>query len=355
MVHVFRCVLATCSACVGTSFGNIVPASFALVSEEDMGTIVPSEPASHTVSKHEDFTFRFLVNPVSHGAFKIRSVSRDFLGELALETGEHIVERQSVSRQVNPAGVSSEDSQGLSGPHAVGFAPVGDIGQMLVHVCGKTSHIVDPLGLAALDVNVLFKDLSPLFASNALIELFKSLCNLHSGNIELGRILNIGIKFLVSLVILVIEWATFKLNNTCESVHMVDSSGSSDFSTEAMTSNSCSSNLVFVHKPDNIIGKVFHCIGIVMVRHALVAVVETPYIAQITNAVVRTVKERSEILCWLNNFGQPNHSRHIAVLGSDVRATQLYAFGVCLLGDFARESADGSSLSAHEPLSEKLS
>ena len=73
-----------------------MPASLTLVSKKDIGTVVPSEPASHAVSKVEDIASGFLMDPVSHRAFKVVGVSADLLRELFLEAGEHIVERKSV-------------------------------------------------------------------------------------------------------------------------------------------------------------------------------------------------------------------------------------------------------------------
>ena len=38
----------------------------------------------------------FLVKPVSHGAVELISMSKDLIGELIHETGEHIIEGKSV-------------------------------------------------------------------------------------------------------------------------------------------------------------------------------------------------------------------------------------------------------------------
>lgn len=81
MVNVLGSVLATFASHVGTSLGDVVPPSFTLVSKKHISTILPSEPASHAVSKESYFTLGLLMDPVSHGTFKAFSVGANFLGE----------------------------------------------------------------------------------------------------------------------------------------------------------------------------------------------------------------------------------------------------------------------------------
>jgi hypothetical protein len=47
------------------------------------------------------------------------SVDVDLIRELALKSGEHIIELESVSGQVDPSGVGGKQSQSLTGPETV--------------------------------------------------------------------------------------------------------------------------------------------------------------------------------------------------------------------------------------------
>lgn len=57
-----------------------------------------------------------------------------------------------------------------------------------------------------------------------------------------------------------IEWATFELNNTSKSIHMIDGSCSSDFSTETVTTNSSKSDLLLIHESNNIVADIVHVV-----------------------------------------------------------------------------------------------
>jgi len=53
------------------------------------------------------------------GAFPLSSHGVDISGELALKSGEYIVERKGVGAQVNPSRVGSEQAKGFSRPQTV--------------------------------------------------------------------------------------------------------------------------------------------------------------------------------------------------------------------------------------------
>merc|ERR1719454_1489136 len=144
MVHVLGGALSAGASGISASLSNILPASFALVSKKNVGTIVPSEPASHTIGKEEDLVLGLLMDPVSHGTLQIGGNSGDLVAESFLQAGEDIVEWQCVGREVDPAAVSSEESQSLTWPQAVGLVPDGDVGTVLRHVFNKGVHIALP-------------------------------------------------------------------------------------------------------------------------------------------------------------------------------------------------------------------
>ena len=63
----------------------------------------------------------------------------------------------------------------------------------------------------------------------------------------------------------VVNWSTLQLNNTCETIVVIDRSRCSNFSTEAVTTNSSHCDFVLVHEADNIVGDVFHIVAGVVV------------------------------------------------------------------------------------------
>lgn len=120
VMNVFRRVLSVHKVLISAaSVGNVFPTSFGLVSVEHVRTILPSEPSPHSLGEVPNFVRGFLVEPVSHGALEAVSVSEDLLGHLVLESGEHIIEWEGVSRHVNPAGFRCENGKSLTGPQTV--------------------------------------------------------------------------------------------------------------------------------------------------------------------------------------------------------------------------------------------
>lgn len=60
-------------------------------------------------------------------------------------------------------------------------------------------------------------------------------------------------EFMISFVVIVLKRASFILDQSSKAMQIVDSSRCSDFRTITVTSNRCHRNLLFVHKPDNIV------------------------------------------------------------------------------------------------------
>lgn len=60
-------------------------------------------------------------------------------------------------------------------------------------------------------------------------------------------------EFMISFVVIVLKRASFILDQSGKAVQIADSSRCSDFCTITVTANRCHHNLLFVHKPDNVV------------------------------------------------------------------------------------------------------
>mmetsp|Transcript_24730 Transcript_24730/g.30885 ORF Transcript_24730/g.30885 Transcript_24730/m.30885 type:complete len:326 (+) Transcript_24730:279-1256(+) len=313
-MNVLRGVLAMASASVvvNTTILQDVPASLGLVGEENMCAVVPSEPAVHALGETPGVALRILVHPVGHGALETVSVRSNLLRELTLQSGEHIIEGERVRREVHPAGVGSEDGEGLSGPETVRLAPVGDIRVELAHVASKTTHVVLPEG-SARGVEVLLEDARPLLACNALLNGTNSRGSVHGAEGKLGSVVNVSLELLVSFVVLVIQRTALVLDDTGEAIKVGRGSGSCDLGTITVTANGSQSDLSLIHEADDVGAHILHIVGLVVVRAALVAIVEEPDVADVEDFVFALAEELLEVLCRFRNLREPNHGRKVSL------------------------------------------
>jgi len=95
-------------------------------------------------------------------AFPFSSHGVDITRELSLKSRVYVVERKSVSTQVNPSRVSSEKAKSFSGPETVRLTPGSNIRNVLTRVSVQGLHVVLPLHL--LLIEVLLEDSSPFGA-----------------------------------------------------------------------------------------------------------------------------------------------------------------------------------------------
>ena len=102
-------------------------------------------------------------------------------------------------------------------------------------------------------LDVLQNDASPLGVRNAISDLLDCLLGIEVLNAKVLADFDVLSQFLVSLIVLVVEWASVKADDPSKSIIVVDGSGSCNLSTESVTTDSCHGNLVLVHKPHNII------------------------------------------------------------------------------------------------------
>ena len=85
--------VSSVSDSVEATIGDPVPTSLGLVSEENVGTVLPSKPSVNLLREIPDLVRGLLVHPVIQGGIKvIRTVSVDKLGETTLKAGENVVE-----------------------------------------------------------------------------------------------------------------------------------------------------------------------------------------------------------------------------------------------------------------------
>ena len=98
-------------------------------------------------------------------------------------------------------------------------------------------NIEVPLECLAILIQVLFEDAEPLFAVDVLLESLVCLGSIQFVKVQGGRKLNVRCELLVSLIVLVVDWAALKLDNSRESIHVIDGGCCSNFSTITVTSD----------------------------------------------------------------------------------------------------------------------
>lgn len=150
-------------------------------------------------------------------------------------------------------------------------------------------NIEVPLECLAILIQVLFEDAEPLFAVDVLLESLVCLGSIQFVKVQGGRKLNVRCELLVRLIVLVVDWAALKLDNSRESIHVIDGGCCSNFSTITVTSDRGHSNVLLIHESNNVIGHFLHTltqldtqlvektyiivVGGMMVRATLISVV----------------------------------------------------------------------------------
>jgi len=145
-MNMFRGILTMSSVSFSTvaTVRNVEPSSFSLVSEVNIATIMVSEPSPHTLRQLPNVLGRMFMQPMVQRAAVIVSPGSNVTRELSLEAREHIIERQSISSQVNPSGLSCKNSKSLSRPQTIAFSPVANIRNVSVHVLNEICNIEFP-------------------------------------------------------------------------------------------------------------------------------------------------------------------------------------------------------------------
>lgn len=149
-----------------------------------------------------------------------------------------------------------------------------------------------------------------------------------------------------------VDGATFQADDTCESVVVVDGSGSGNLGTEPMASDSGHGDLLLVHEPDDISRHVIEGEGVVMVGVSEVSVVQEPDVPVVSDLVVFTGEELGKVLCRLEQVREPNHGRQVFLLALDKLPSQLHLVRVLLVCGL-RADGSGSGSSDGVPESQK--
>mgnify|MGYP007022692495 CR=1 FL=1 len=130
-------------------------------------------------------------------------------------------------------------------------------------------------------------------------------------------------------MVAMIEGTTLILNDTGESIEVGSGGGSSDLSAETVTTDGSHRDLSLVHPSDDIGGKAVHIVRVVMVRFALVTVVEKPDIAHVEHLVFTLTEELFEVLCGFSDLWKPDHRGEISLATLHESALELNLIASC--------------------------
>lgn len=201
--------------------------------------------------------------------------------------------------------------------------PGGDVGLSLSHVGSEVRNIEFPSAVSALVLKILDEYLCPLGTRNIFVDGFNSLGIFQVGNIHISGDTNISLKFLIGFIIGMIQWTTFKVNNSSASIHIINSGSKGDLSSKTMTSISGHSQFLLVHKSSDISRDVLHLKAFMMVRVTHVSVVDEPYVSNIEDLFALTFKEFLKVGCGFNKIGEPEHCWEVRVLALEESSSEL--------------------------------
>ena len=104
-MYVLRSVLSVdcVSHSVKSSIWDEFPTGLRLVSKEDVGTIVPSQPSVHLLRQMPNMFAWLLMKPMVQWIIKVVSMSVDLLRELSLKSWEYVVELEGIGVQEHPS------------------------------------------------------------------------------------------------------------------------------------------------------------------------------------------------------------------------------------------------------------
>ena len=108
-----------------------------------------------------------------------------------------------------------------------------------------------------------------------------------------------------------VKRTSFVLNHASKSIEVGRGGSGRNLSTKTMATNRCHCDVLLVHPSDDISCDAVHIIRGMMVRLALIAIVEEPDIADFQDLVSTLAKEFREVLCRLRDLWKPNHGRQV--------------------------------------------
>ena len=122
VMDVLWSVLACCIL-VPAPIIYVVPAGFTFIGEQHIGAVVPSEPSPHLLREIPNLVVGLLVNPMCQRPVQIFGMGANLLWELAVESGENVIEWKRISCKMYPARVSRKNSECLAWPQSIAFGP----------------------------------------------------------------------------------------------------------------------------------------------------------------------------------------------------------------------------------------
>ena len=140
VMNMFGRVFA-CRILVPASIIYVEPAGFTLIGEQNVSTVVPSEPSPHLLGKIPDLVVGLFVDPMRHRSVQVFSMGANLLGELSIESWENVIERKGVSCKMYPARVSSKDCECLTWPQSVALRPSSNIWVVLFSISLKRVQV----------------------------------------------------------------------------------------------------------------------------------------------------------------------------------------------------------------------
>ncbi len=151
-------------------------------------------------------------------------------------------------------------------------------------------------------------------ARNVGVNSLECLGDVHLGKVHRGSELNVTGKFLVSLIVPVVQRTAFELNDSGKPVKVSNRSGSSNFCAEPVAADSGHGYLVLIHPANDVGAHILHIVRGVVIGVALVSVVQKPDVSDVCDFVVGAGEEGLEVVNILNELGQPDECRHIVLL-----------------------------------------
>jgi hypothetical protein len=103
----------------------------------------------------------------------------DVTWEFTLESWHNVIECKSVSGEMNPSRLLSEDSKCLSWPETVMLMPASNIRLSHLHIIIESIDVEFPSSVSTLIFKILFEDGCPLLASNVVIDVLSASRNIH--------------------------------------------------------------------------------------------------------------------------------------------------------------------------------
>lgn len=286
---------------VEASVWDVVPSSLRFISEHHVGTVVPLQPSPESLGKHPGaLVIWTLVEPMVKWALETVGPSTDVPWEFSLKSWDNVVEGKGIGGEVNPSGVSSEDSQGVSWPESVMLVPAGNVWLVLLHVSDEVINVEFESSESIFLLDVLLENSSPLLAGNVLVNMLIGCGNVMLMINALLSNSHVALKLLVRLVETVVKRSSLKVDHTGASLHVVDSGGKSNLGSESVPSKSGHGDFLFIHKPDNVCRDVLHLEAAVMVGVAHVSIVEQPHVSNVQNLAVLHFEELLEVFRWLH-------------------------------------------------------